>query len=87
MQAELTRAGLAGVLVDMLGTAHALVALALLQCIKCVYQHHPRPKAFIAQHPVAQQLRRFTAPGDHQYMLVRKQAQQLLTAFQGAVVV
>ena len=87
MQAELTRAGLAGVLVEMLGRAHALAALALLQCLKCVYQHHPRPKAFIAQHPVAAQLRRFTAPGDQQYMLVRKQAQQLLTAFQGTQVV
>ena len=58
MQAELTKAGLAAVLVSMLDRANALVALALLQCIKCIYQHHPRPKAFIAQHAVAQQLRR-----------------------------
>ena len=65
----------------MLSGANALIALPLLQAISCIYEHHPRPKAFLAQHPIVEQLRRFTSPGDQQFVLVTKQAQLLLNAF------
>ena len=68
-------------LVSMLAMANALTALPILQAISCIYEHHPRPKAFVAQHAIVPQLRRFTAPGDQQFVLVSKQAQLLLNAF------
>lgn len=85
-QVQAASTGLPGVLVGMLANANALTAIPLLQAIGCIYEHHPRPKAFIAQHPVVQQLRRFTLPGNQQLVLVSKQAQQLLNAFDVNVV-
>ena len=78
---QATAAGLPAVLVSMLSGANALTALPLLQTISCIYEQHPRPKAFVAQHAIVQQLRRFVAPGDQQFVLVTKQAQLLLNAF------
>lgn len=81
VQVQLTTAGLPAVLVSMLSGATALVALPILQAISCMYEHHPRPKAFLAQHAIMPQLRRYTTPGDQQFVLVAKQAQLLLNAF------
>ena len=82
-QVEVAVAGLAGLVVEMLRSASALTALSLLQMVKLIYEHHPRPKEFVAKYAIAAQLRRL-ASGERtsQSVLVRKQASHLLHAFQ-----
>ncbi|KAK9810498.1 hypothetical protein WJX72_011817 [[Myrmecia] bisecta] len=80
---EVAQAGLPAVLVELLKAASALTALSLLQMVRCMYEHHPRPKDLLVKTALVEQLRRLAAGvRTHQAVLVRKQAQNLLDAFQ-----
>ena len=83
LQVEVAVAGLAGLVVEMLRTASALTALSLLQMVKVIYEHHPRPKEFVAKYAITDQLRDLSKQhGDNTSVLVKKQATHLLHAFQ-----
>ncbi|DBA67330.1 TPA: hypothetical protein ACH3X2_001627 [Trebouxia sp. C0005] len=82
---EVSLNGMAPLLVQLLKQPNALTALNLLQIVRCMYEQHPRPKEFIVKFSIAEQLRRLAAASS-QAVLVRKQAQNLLDAFQLNVV-
>lgn len=82
MQIEVAVAGLAGIVVEMLKTASALTALSLLQMVRVIYEHHPRPKEFVAKYNITDQLRDLSKARGNQSVLVSKQATHLLHAFQ-----
>ncbi|KAL3139702.1 hypothetical protein ABBQ38_004012 [Trebouxia sp. C0009 RCD-2024] len=82
---EVSLNGMAPLLVQLLKQPNALTALNLLQIVRCMYEQHPRPKEFIIKYSIAEQLRRLAAASS-QAVLVRKQAQNLLDAFQLNVV-
>lgn len=83
VQIEVAIAGLAGIVVEMLKTASALTALSLLQMVRVIYEHHPRPKEFVAKYNITDQLRELSkARGSQSSVLVNKQATHLLHAFQ-----
>ncbi len=84
-QVEVSLNGMAPLLVQLLKQPNALTALNLLQIVRCMYEQHPRPKEFIIKFSIAEQLRRLAAASS-QAVLVRKQAQNLLDAFQLNVV-
>ena len=81
LQVEVSLNGMAPLLVQLLKQPNALTALNLLQIVRCMYEQHPRPKEFIVKFSIAEQLRRLAAASS-QAVLVRKQAQNLLDAFQ-----
>jgi len=85
LQVEVSLNGMAPLLVQLLKQPNALTALNLLQIVRCMYEQHPRPKEFIVKFSIAEQLRRLAAASS-QAVLVRKQAQNLLDAFQLNVV-
>lgn len=49
MQVEVGQGGLTPIVVAMLGRASALPALQLLQVLRTLYEHAPRPKQFVVQ--------------------------------------
>lgn len=77
--------GLAGLVVELLRRASALTALDLLQIVRCMYEQHEHPKEFVVKYGLTPVLRAM-ASGDRwrpgEAVLVRKQAQALLDAFQ-----
>ena len=81
MQVEVAVAGRAGLVVEMLKSASALTALSLLQMVRLIYEHHPRPKEFVAKYAIAEQLRELSRQ-QSTVVLVKKQAVHLLHAFQ-----
>lgn len=85
MQVEVALSGLAPIVIQLLKHQNALTALNLLQMVRCMYEQHPRPKEFIVKYSIAEQLKRLSAASS-QAVLVRKQAQSLLDAFQLNVV-
>ena len=85
VQVEVALSGLAPIVIQLLKHPNALTALNLLQMVRCMYEQHPRPKEFIVKYSIAEQLKRLSAASS-QAVLVRKQAQSLLDAFQLNVV-
>lgn len=84
VSAEAGRSGLPPLLCELLKRPPALAALPLLQALRAIYEHHPRPKEFLVKWPIQESLRRLVAGGGadaSQAVLVRRQAQSLLDAF------
>ncbi|PRW61538.1 MAP3K epsilon kinase 1-like isoform X2 [Chlorella sorokiniana] len=84
---ELAQNGLAPRVVELLRRPNATAALSLLQMLRAMYEHHPRPKEFIVKYRVQQALAALAhGQSATNQVLVRKQAQNLLDAFQVNVV-
>lgn len=84
---ELAQNGLAARVVELLKRPGATAALSLLQMLRAMYEHHPRPKEFIVKYRVQQTLAALAhGQSAANQVLVRKQAQNLLDAFQVNVV-
>lgn len=80
---EAGRTALPPLLMELLKRPPAMAALPLLQALRAIYEHHPRPKEFLVKYPVQEQLRRLVADGSDasEAVLVRSQAHSLLDAF------
>jgi len=75
--------GLTAIVLDTLTQTSALTALDLLQVLRVLYEFHPRPKQYVAQHGISEHLQRLASGGDRsrgQSVLVQKQASSLLQA-------
>ena len=80
--------GLTPIVLDTLAQTSALTALDLLQVLRTLFEFHPRPKQYVAQHGILEHLQRLAAGGDRsrrQSVLVQKQAGSLPAGAQGAV--
>lgn len=78
-QVEMGQGGLTPIVLDTLTRTAALTALDLLQVLRTLYEFHPRPKQYVAQHGFSEHLQRL-ASGSGQSVLVQKQAGALLHA-------
>ena len=63
-QVEVGQGGLTPVVIAMLAHASALPALQLLQVLRALYEHAPRPKQFVVQFGLADALAALAAGGD-----------------------
>lgn len=80
---EVAVAGLPSAVVEMLRTASALTALQLLQMVSVIYEHHPRPKEFVAKYNIVARLNDLKrGQGETASVIVKKRADTLLQAFQ-----
>lgn len=82
-QVEMGQGGLTPIVLDMLRQTSALTALDLLQVLRTLYEFHPRPKQYVAQHGISVQLQRLASGSDRTgggSVLVQKQASSLLQA-------
>jgi hypothetical protein len=82
-QVEMGQGGLTPIVLDTLTRTSALTALDLLQVLRALFEFHPRPKQYVAQHGISEHLQRLASGGDRsgrQSVLVQKQAGSLLQA-------
>ena len=82
-QVEMGQGGLTPIVLDTLAQTSALTALDLLQVLRTLFEFHPRPKQYVAQHGILEHLQRLASGGDRsrrQSVLVQKQAGSLLQA-------
>ncbi|CAK0734185.1 hypothetical protein CVIRNUC_000395 [Coccomyxa viridis] len=84
---EMGQGGLTPIVLDTLAQTSALTALDLLQVLRTLFEFHPRPKQYVAQHGILEHLQRLASGGDRsrrhapaQSVLVQKQAGSLLQA-------
>ena len=80
LQVELAVAGLPGAVVEMLRTANAVTALHLLQMVAVIYEHHPRPKEYVAKYNIIARLHDLKQ-GQTASVIVKKRADSLLQTF------
>lgn len=79
----LADAGLANSVIDLLKRPTPRTALALLELLRLLYENQTRPKEFIIKYRVQPTLAALARGGpDGDQVLVRKQAENLLKAFQ-----
>mmetsp|Transcript_24751 Transcript_24751/g.62835 ORF Transcript_24751/g.62835 Transcript_24751/m.62835 type:complete len:1266 (-) Transcript_24751:519-4316(-) len=74
--------GLVGWLMAMIEPAAPILRVKLLEIIRCLYEHHPRPKDFLLEHHIPALLRSLLGAGGRGTDAVHQEAQRLLTAFQ-----
>ncbi|GAB4815162.1 hypothetical protein N2152v2_002208 [Parachlorella kessleri] len=83
LAAELAQRGLAARVMELLKKPNAHTCLSLLDILRVLYENHPNPKEFIMKYRVQQTLHALAhGQSARDAVLVRKQAQNLLDAFQ-----
>ena len=83
VQVEMGQGGLTPIVLDTLKQTTALTALDLLQVLRTLYEFHPRPKQYVAQHGISEHLQQLAGGGDRsggRSVLVQKQTSSLLQA-------
>jgi len=71
-------------LLDLLArgpTSAPILRAKLLDVLRCLYEHYPRPKEFLIKYRVTEVLRRLLESDARGEDAVRQEAQKLLNAF------
>ncbi|GAX73992.1 hypothetical protein CEUSTIGMA_g1442.t1 [Chlamydomonas eustigma] len=79
---QLAVGGLVPWLLAMIEAAAPIIRVKLLEIIRCLYEHYPRPKEFIAMYNIPDVLRRLLDIHGRGSDAVHSACHQLLTAFQ-----
>ena len=79
---QLAMGGLVPWLLAMIEAAAPILRVKLLEIIRALYEHYPRPKEFILMHKIPDVLRRLLDIHGRGADAVHSACHQLLTAFQ-----